>query len=98
MPVFPAVGELMTTVQEPVPPAVVHLDGPTHVAVAPPEFVKVKLITVPSGASWKPEPVGETFTWPVSVWFVPMMFVACNGLIWIFASGAIQTLFASALS
>src|SRR4051794_11705137 len=59
--VDPAVGELVVTVQEPVPPAVVQLDDPTNVAEAPPEFVSEKLITVPSGAFAEPVP-SFTFT------------------------------------
>src|SRR5690242_12923869 len=69
--VVPPVGDEITTVHEPVPPAVVQLDGPTKVAVAPPALVSEKLITVPSGAFTNPLP-GLTFTCPVSVWFVPV--------------------------
>jgi len=48
--VWPAVGELITTVQLPVPPAVVQVLGPTNEAVAPFEFVSENEMTVPFGA------------------------------------------------
>src|SRR5690242_16199919 len=54
--VVPAVGELITTVHEPVPPAVVQVDGPTNVADAPPALLSEKEITVPSGAFTNPVP------------------------------------------
>ena len=50
-------GELMTTVQEPVPPEVVQLDEPTNVAEAPFEFVSENEIIVPSGAFVGPAPL-----------------------------------------
>src|SRR5262249_16273739 len=83
--VEPVVGELITTVHEPVPPDVVQLEGPTKAAPAPPEFVSVNVITVPSGALTKPEPE-LTFTCPVSVWFVDTALFAVAGVIWMFAS------------
>ena len=55
--VVPDVVDLITTVQDPVPPDVVQLLGPTNTAVAPPEFVSEKPITVPFGAFTKPDPV-----------------------------------------
>src|SRR5262249_10619429 len=85
MVVVPPVGELITTVQDPLPPDVVQLDGPTNVAEAPFEFVTENVITVPSGAFAKPPPA-FTFTVPVSVWFAPTGFVAVCGVIWMFAS------------
>src|SRR5262245_46609368 len=96
--VVPGVGELITTVHEPVAPTVEQLAGPTKAAVAPFAFVSVKLITVPAGAFVKFTPSIETFTCPVSVWFVPTSFDACNGLIWMFACGFCQILFAFGLS
>src|SRR3954469_11781404 len=53
--VVPVVVELITTLQEPVPPAVVHEFAPTKAAVAPPEFVSENLIVVLFGAFAKPE-------------------------------------------
>jgi hypothetical protein len=84
--VVPAVDDLITTVHEPEPPEVAQPLGPTNAAVAPPEFVSVKLITVPSGAFAKvPEPA-STFTCPVTVWFVEIGLFAVGGAIWMFAS------------
>src|SRR5262249_9698083 len=91
----PGVADVITTVHEPVPPDVVQLVGPTN---EPGPDTIVKLITVPSGAFTKAAPVGFTFTCPVSVWFVPTAFAAVCGVIWMFASGAIQIFWASALS
>ena len=54
--VEPPVGDEITTVHDPVEPAVVQLDGPTNVADAPIEFVSEKVITVPAGAFTKPAP------------------------------------------
>src|SRR5262249_51148119 len=61
--VVPAVGGLMTTVQEPVPPEVVQLfpAAGTKTALAPPALLSEKVITVPSGAFTNPVP-GFTFT------------------------------------
>src|SRR6185436_16571702 len=84
--VVPAVGELITTVHEPVPPDVVHELGPTNVAVAPPALLSENVIVVPSGALTNPPVPVFTFTWPVSVWFVPTGFSAVGGVIWMFAS------------
>ena len=64
--VVPAVGELITTVQEPVAPTVAQFAGPTNVAVAPPAFVNENEMTVPAGAFTKPVP-SFTFTCPVNV-------------------------------
>jgi hypothetical protein len=83
--VVPIVGELITTVHDPVPPDVVQLDGPTNVADAPPAFDSVKLIVVPSGAFTNPVP-GLTFTCPVRVCSVETGLVAVCGVIWMFAS------------
>jgi hypothetical protein len=92
MDVDPVVGELITTVQEPVPPAVVQVLGPTNVDVAPFEFVTEKLMTVPSGAFTKPAPEPSfTFTCPVRVWFVPISFAAVGGVIWMLASTNVLT-------
>jgi hypothetical protein len=85
--VVPDDNELMTTVQEPVPPEVVQLLEPTNAAVAPPEFVNEKLIVVPLGAFSKPEPL-FTFTCPVNAWFVPTALLADGGAIWMLASPA----------
>ena len=81
--VVPAVAEVITTVQDPVPPEVVQVDGPTKL---PGPDAIAKLITVPSGAFTKPPTPVLTFTCPVSVWFVPTGFEALAGLIWMFAS------------
>src|SRR5262249_8992725 len=93
--VVPAVGELITTVQEPDPdapePGVVQLLGPTQTAVAPPELVSEAVIEVPSGAfANEPDPL-LTLTCRVSVWFVPTGFVAVCGVIWMFASTNVFT-------
>src|SRR5690348_15977846 len=60
--VVPGVGELITTVHDPVAPTVEHVDGPTNAAVAPFELVNVKLITVPAGAFVKFTLSVDTFT------------------------------------
>src|SRR5262249_33273059 len=66
--VVPVVLELITTVQEPVPPDVVQVFGPTKL---PGPLTFVKVITVPAGAFTNPPPRPSfTFTWPVRVWFV----------------------------
>ena len=83
--VVPIVGELITTVHDPVPPDVVQLDGPWKVADAPPAFDSVKLIVVPSGAFTNPVP-GLMFTCPVRVCSVETGFVAVCGVIWMLAS------------
>ena len=83
--VVPAVGELMTTVHDPVVPDVLHVFPPTNVAVAPPEFVSESVTSVPAGALTKVVP-GLTLTCTVSVWFVPVGFVAVSGVIWMVAS------------
>src|SRR5262245_44218348 len=64
--VVPVVDDVITTEHEPKPPEVVQLLGPTNAAVAPPEFVSVKLIVVPLGAFANPAPA-STFTCPVRV-------------------------------
>src|SRR5262245_56384006 len=48
-------GEVICTVQEPVPPAVVQVFGPTKLAGGEP-LTNVKVITVPSGAFTNPPP------------------------------------------
>ncbi len=58
MVVVPVVGELMTTVHEPVVPTVVQLVGPTKAAVAPPALVRLKPMVVPAGALAKPAAAG----------------------------------------
>src|SRR5262249_53399287 len=73
--VVPDSDELMTTVHEPVAPDVVQVFGPTKAAAAPPEFVRLKVISVPAGAFAKPEPA-FTFTCPVSVWLVETGLIA----------------------
>ena len=52
----PVVVELMVVVHDPVPPAVVQLVGGLGVEVAPLASTVVKVMTVPSGAFWKPPP------------------------------------------
>src|SRR5205814_1730210 len=83
--VVPVVVDEITAVQDPVPPAVVHVVGPTNAAVAPPAFVSENVITVPSGAFTKPAPA-LMLTCAVSVWFVPTGLVSVGGLIEMFAS------------
>ena len=84
--VVPDVVDVICTVHEPVPPAVVQVFTPPTNVPGPLTFVKV--ISVPSGALTKPPPA-FTFTWPVSVWFVPTAFSAVGGVIWMFASTAV---------
>ena len=57
--VVPVLAAVITTVQEPVPPAVVHVFGPTKL---PGPLTFVNVITVPSGAFTNPAPVASTFT------------------------------------
>jgi len=90
--VEPAVGELITTMHDPLALAVVQLLGPTNDADAPPEFVTEKLTTVPAGAFTDPEPEPSfTFTCPVSVCVAPIGFVALEGVTWTFASTNVFT-------
>ena len=83
--VVPAVGDEITTLHDPVPPVVEQLLGPTNTAVAPPLFVSVNVIVVPSGAFTNPPPA-LTFTCAVRVWFVLTGLPAVGGVIWMFAS------------
>jgi len=84
----PIVEELITTVQEPVAPAVVQLLGPTKAAGPASE----KLIVVPAGAFAKPTPAPVfTFTCPVSVCVVPIGLIAVAGVTWMFASTNLAT-------
>ena len=85
MVVVPVAVDVMTAVQDPVPPAVVQLLAPTNAAVAPPAFVSEKLIMVPFGALTKPAPA-LMLTCAVSVWFVPTGLLSVAGLIEMFAS------------
>src|SRR5450759_3689764 len=85
--VLPEVGDEITTVQEPVSPAVVQLLGPTKLAVAPAELASENVITVPFEALTKPAPEpASTLTWPVRVWLVLTGLVASCGVIWMLAS------------
>src|SRR5262249_8031415 len=94
--VVPAVEDVICTEHEPVAAIVVHVFTPPTNEPGPLTIENV--INVPAGAFEHVTPSGATFTWPVSTWFEPIGFVACAGEIWIFASGVIQTLFASTLS
>ena len=76
----PVVGELMVVVHDPVPPAVVQLVGGLGVEVAPLASTVVKVMTVPSGAFWKPAPSPRSaLTWAVKVWLAPTRLVAVAG-------------------
>src|SRR6185436_4006332 len=78
----PAVGEVMTTLQDPVPPDVVQALGPTKLAGP----VIVNVIVVPLGAFANAFAPALTFTWPTSVWVVPIGLFAVAGVICTLAS------------
>src|SRR5262249_20383280 len=77
--VTPGVDGVICPVHEPVPPVVVQVLMPPTQLPGPDRIVNV--MTVPSGAFVKVTPSFETFTWPVSVWFVPTAFAAVAGVI-----------------